>query len=182
MVGLFRNLSMNKKAQGWDDMKSALLTVLAVSVIAGLLFIVLYPRAGQSTIDKINWVGDYDGDYATNKDDKCCAAACNPAGFEIGECPGEWCGCTALQGYTNCSSSVCNLDFDHDKILNKIDQCCAPQCAPADGEEVNTVDCTKTPVGTRCGCAANQIPTKCDADIGVACSNQVQQNIVNPVG
>jgi hypothetical protein len=182
MARLFGNLSKNKKAQGWgDDMKSGLLMILGITVIAGILFITLYPRAGRSAVEKIDWIADYDGDNAINKDDKCCAAACSPAGAEIGECPGEWCGCTALQGYTNCSSSVCNQDFDHDKILNEKDQCCAPQCA-TDGEAVNTVDCTKTPVGPRCGCAANQVPTKCDADIGIACSNQVQQNILNPVG
>ena len=147
-----------------------LLVLLIAAAIIGYIYYTSGERSLKVVKGQIDLLGDDDNDRVINRDDECCPAACDPAGLPVGECPGNWCGCTELQGYTDCAATKCNFDYDHDNVLNEKDQCCAPQCAPDIAEEVNLVDCQKDPVGPRCGCAQNQVTTRSDADVNVVCS------------
>jgi len=157
-----------KNAEGGLTTEQIITAVVLFLAAGASIFVFKFLITGEAkaAVQTINWAGDEDGDHVFNRDDKCCAAACNPAGFDVGYCPGELCGCAAKQGYTDCASKVCLNDYDHDHVNNEAgDRCCPAQCAPGQDETVDT-----NPVSQTYGCTPNQIILACDvADRSLSC-------------
>ncbi|MBU0536127.1 MAG: hypothetical protein KKE20_04125 [Nanoarchaeota archaeon] len=161
---------MNKK--GIEKLTVELLIVIGVIAMAGFLYILVFKggieRGGKGVMTQINVLGDADGDNVINRDDTCCAAACSARPSQVdSDARSPFFGCTAVQGATNCTSSVCFLDYDKDNVNNDLDKCCAPQCKPKTGEMVN-LECP----GSKCGCTSKQKPTGCDEPPEVACGTE----------
>ncbi|MBD3314092.1 hypothetical protein GF345_06630 [Candidatus Woesearchaeota archaeon] len=162
------NITMNKKGD-IGKFTYVLLLSLALTALAAYLYLVVFKggleRGGSGIIGEIEGLGDLDGDGVANKDDVCCAAACEARPSQVNSNPqSSFFGCTEYQGDTNCSSSRCFLDYDRDHIRNELDKCCAPQCKIESDEMVN-MECP----GSNCGCTSHQRPTACDAGPDAEC-------------